>query len=98
MKIGVLVLEGPYQHQAADSAYHFVKAALAGDYDSAREMHYSLLPLFKAIFIETNPIPVKAALGMMGMLTEGYRLPMCPLAEQNREALKKVLQELKIAS
>jgi 4-hydroxy-tetrahydrodipicolinate synthase len=81
-----------------DRMSRFVKAALAGDWDSAREMHYGLLPLFKAIFIETNPIPIKAALAMKGMLTEGYRLPMCPLADQNRESLKKVLRELKIVS
>ena len=43
-------------------------AALKGDWDSARKMHYELLPLFRAIFIETNPIPVKAALAMKGMM------------------------------
>jgi len=81
-----------------DRMSSFVTSALKGDWDSARKMHYELLPLFKAIFIETNPIPVKSALAMKGMLTETYRLPMCPLAEQNREALKKVLKELKIVS
>ena len=59
-------------------------------------MHYELLPLFKAIFIETNPIPIKAALAMKGMMTESYRLPMCPMAPKNREALQATLKELKI--
>ena len=45
-------------------------------------MHYELLPLFKAIFIETNPIPIKAALAMKGMIAETYRLPMCPMAAE----------------
>jgi 4-hydroxy-tetrahydrodipicolinate synthase len=74
----------------------FVGAALKGDWNAARKMHYELLPLFKAIFIETNPIPIKAALAMKGMITESYRLPMCAMAPKNREALQSALRELKI--
>jgi len=74
----------------------FVAAALKGDWTAARRMHYELLPLFKAIFIETNPIPIKAALAMKGMLTESYRLPMCGMAPKNRESLQATLKELKI--
>jgi 4-hydroxy-tetrahydrodipicolinate synthase len=74
----------------------FVAAALKGDWDAARKMHYELLPLFKALFIETNPIPIKAAMAMKGMMTESYRLPMCPMAPQNREALQATLKELRI--
>jgi 4-hydroxy-tetrahydrodipicolinate synthase len=73
-----------------------VSAALQGKWDKARELHYRLLPLFKAIFIETNPIPIKAALAMKGLMKEVYRLPMCPLAEENRKTLAGVLRELKI--
>jgi 4-hydroxy-tetrahydrodipicolinate synthase len=74
----------------------FVSAALRGQWDKARELHYRLLPLFKAIFIETNPIPIKAALAMKGMMEEVYRLPMCPMGEENRKTLAGVLRELKI--
>jgi 4-hydroxy-tetrahydrodipicolinate synthase len=74
----------------------FVSAALKGNWDEARKNHYELLPLFKAIFIETNPIPIKAALAMKGMMEENYRLPMCPMAAKNREALASVLKELSI--
>jgi len=74
----------------------FVGAALKGDWGGARRMHYELLPLFKAIFIETNPIPIKAALAMKGMITESYRLPMCAMASKNRESLQAALKELKI--
>ena len=74
----------------------FVNAALKGDWDSARKMHYELLPLFKAMFIETNPIPIKAAMAMKGMMVESYRLPMCPLAPKNRESLQATLRELKV--
>ncbi len=74
----------------------FVAAALKGDWDSARRMHYEMLPLFKAIFIETSPIPIKAALAMKGMIKESYRLPMCPMAPKNREALSAALKEMRI--
>jgi len=73
-----------------------IGAALKGQWDKARELHYKLLPLFKAIFIETNPIPIKAALAMKGMMQEVYRLPMCPLGAENRKTLAAALRELKI--
>jgi len=72
----------------------FVGALLKGDCASARRMHYELLPLFRAIFVETNPIPIKAALAMKGMIAENYRLPMCPLAPKSRERLTSVLKGL----
>jgi 4-hydroxy-tetrahydrodipicolinate synthase len=74
----------------------FIAAALKGQWDKARELHYRLLPMFKAIFLETNPIPIKAALAMKGMIQETYRLPMCPMGAENRKALAGVLEELKL--
>jgi len=74
----------------------FVGAALKGDWDAARKMHYELLPLFKAAFIETNPIPIKAALAMRGLIAETYRLPMCAMAPKNRESLQATLKEMKL--
>ncbi|MBN1525719.1 MAG: 4-hydroxy-tetrahydrodipicolinate synthase [Spirochaetales bacterium] len=73
-----------------------VDKILQGKWDEALVMHYSLLPLFKVIFIETNPIPIKAALAMKGMIEETYRLPMCEMEPQNREKLEKTLAELGI--
>ena len=70
--------------------------ALKGNLEKARQIHYRLLPLFKGIFIETNPIPIKAALAMEGMIKESYRLPMCEMQKENREKLKKVLEDLEI--
>ena len=55
-----------------------------------------LLPLFKAIFLETNPIPIKAALAMKGMICESYRLPLCRMTPKNRDALAAALKDLKI--
>jgi 4-hydroxy-tetrahydrodipicolinate synthase len=67
-------------------------AALNGDVLKARTVHAKLRPLLKALFIETNPIPAKAALAMMGYAQEAYRLPMCEMRPQNREQLKTVLK------
>lgn len=64
-----------------------------GDMAEARRLHYKLEPLNQAMFIETNPIPVKTALAMMGKIAEEFRLPLCEMAEANREKLKKVLKD-----
>ena len=68
-------------------------AALEGDWKRARELHLKLFPLSKAMFIETNPIPVKEAMAMMGLIQPEFRLPLCRMAESNRERLKKVLTQ-----
>src|SRR5213593_1484306 len=64
-----------------------IDAALEGNLTRARELHYRLLPLMNANFIESNPIPVKAALAMMGLLEENYRLPLVRMSAGNREKL-----------
>ena len=66
-------------------------AALAGDWKLARELHLKLYPLSRAMFIETNPIPVKEAMAMLGTIEPEFRLPMCRMTEANRERLKTVL-------
>ena len=70
-----------------------VSAALKGDYEQARTLHYKLTPLFSALFLETNPIPVKTALTMMGKISEEVRLPLTPLADDYRPKLREVLQQ-----
>lgn len=67
-------------------------AAAAGDYESARKQHLKLYPLCKAMFCETNPIPVKAAMAMAGLCEDSLRLPLSPLDDQYRTMLKKLLQ------
>jgi 4-hydroxy-tetrahydrodipicolinate synthase len=69
---------------------------MRGQQDKARALHYKLEPLNAAMFIETNPIPVKTALAMMGKIQEEFRLPLCEMAPANREKLKKVLADLKL--
>ena len=64
-----------------------------GDISGARKLHYKLLPLVRAMFIETNPIPVKTSMALLGMIDEpGLRLPMCAISQSNLEALKKALK------
>ena len=69
-------------------------AALAGDFAKAREIHYRILPLMNANFIESNPIPVKAVLAMMGMMGENYRLPLVPMTPGNRSQIQKIAEDL----
>ncbi|MGB9716125.1 MAG: 4-hydroxy-tetrahydrodipicolinate synthase [Thermodesulfovibrionales bacterium] len=69
---------------------------LRGKYEKARTLHYKLEPLNSAMFIETNPIPVKTALAMMGKIQEELRLPLCEMSPANKEKLKKVLVDLKL--
>ncbi|MGD0650637.1 MAG: 4-hydroxy-tetrahydrodipicolinate synthase [Verrucomicrobiia bacterium] len=71
-----------------------VHAALKGDFERAGRIHAKLFPLFKDLFIETNPIPVKAALALMGQIEEKYRLPLVPMSETNKAQLRRTLTEL----
>ena len=68
----------------------------AGNMKKAQALHYKLLGLMKANFFESNPIPVKAALTMMGKIEENYRMPLVKMSKNNRDKLKKILKELKL--
>ena len=70
-----------------------VHAALEGDWKRARDLHYRLFPLARAAFLETNPIPIKEAMGMAGMIEPEFRLPMCRMSDANRERLRAVLTQ-----
>ncbi len=69
------------------------RAMLQGDMEEARRLHFRLEPLNRGMFIETNPIPVKTALAMMGKIHEELRLPLCPMDSGNREKLRKILTD-----
>ncbi len=69
-----------------------VKAANAGDFATARAIHYELMPIMRSMGLETNPIPVKAALALMGLIHEELRLPLTSLTADNREKLRAVLK------
>lgn len=70
-------------------------ASVDGRLEEARALYRQLTPIFKAMFIESNPGPVKAALAMIGLIEEVYRLPMVPLSPANRAALEKVIMSRK---
>ena len=67
------------------------KALLEGNIEEAKRLHFKLEPLNKGMFIETNPIPVKTALSLMGKIREEMRLPLCPMSAGNRDKLKNIL-------
>jgi 4-hydroxy-tetrahydrodipicolinate synthase len=71
-------------------------AAAAGDWKKARALHYKVFPLSEGLFIEANPIPVKAALAMMGKIADEIRPPLYPMAGVNREKVRKILADLKL--
>jgi 4-hydroxy-tetrahydrodipicolinate synthase len=68
----------------------------SGDVTRAREIHYELLPLFNVLFCETNPIPVKAALALLGTIADDIRLPLTQITQPNRDRLQAVLKEVGI--
>lgn len=71
-------------------------AMLDGRLEEAREVNRELLPLYAALFLETNPIPVKTAVGLMGLPAGPFRLPLCDMSPPHLEGLKKVLAEYKL--
>ena len=77
-----------------DRIAKLVDTFMAGDLETSRRMHFELMPLFKAMFIETNPIPVKAAMDMMGMAAGDPRLPLVGIGPENKDKLRRVLVEL----
>jgi 4-hydroxy-tetrahydrodipicolinate synthase len=68
-----------------------IHSCLAGDFATALTYHRKYYKLFKHLFIESNPIPVKAAMAMMELIQEEYRLPLCPISDANREILRNTL-------
>jgi 4-hydroxy-tetrahydrodipicolinate synthase len=72
------------------------EAWVAGEAKKAADIHMKLWPLLDVLFVETNPIPVKTAVAMMGLISEEFRLPLCPMGADNRKKLAKVLSGLKL--
>jgi 4-hydroxy-tetrahydrodipicolinate synthase len=68
-----------------------VNALLSGDFERGRELHYELLPLFRALFVETNPIPVKTAASLLGLCSDEMRLPLIPMGGNNLRQLQETL-------
>ena len=91
MALGGVGVISVVSNEAPGAMTRLAHLLLEGGYDDARKLNAKLLPLMQVNFIETNPIPVKAALSMMGMIEEVYRLPLVPMKPENRAKLEKVL-------
>lgn len=81
-------------NEAPDLMSQMTERALAGNWEEARALHYRLLPLMEINFIESSPGPVKAAMAMMGLLEENFRLPLVPIQEKSRARIREVIAEL----
>ncbi|HZH29750.1 MAG TPA: 4-hydroxy-tetrahydrodipicolinate synthase [Pyrinomonadaceae bacterium] len=81
-------------NEAPDLMARLCSLALAGDWEEARALHFRLLPLMEVNFIESSPGPVKAAMKLLNLLEENFRLPLVPIEEQSRARVREVLEEL----
>jgi len=96
MSVGAQGVISVASNVAPREVSEMVRLALAGDFAAARQAHARLYPLFRDLFLETNPIPVKAALAMQGRIDEVYRLPLCEPSEKVRAQLRQTLAALGI--
>jgi 4-hydroxy-tetrahydrodipicolinate synthase len=81
-------------NEIPDLMSRMTELALAGNWSDARALHYRLLPLMEINFIESSPGPVKAAMALMGLLEENFRLPLVPIQEKSRNRIREVIAEL----
>jgi 4-hydroxy-tetrahydrodipicolinate synthase len=79
-----------------DKMSALVRHMEAGEIDKARAIHFEIFELCQAMFLETNPIPIKSALALMGKIEPEFRLPLCPIAETNLEKIRNVLSKLNL--
>ena len=81
-------------NEIPDLMSQMTNLALEGNWDEARVLHYRILPLMEVNFIESSPGPVKAAMALMGLLEEHFRLPLVPITEKSRARIREVILEL----
>jgi 4-hydroxy-tetrahydrodipicolinate synthase len=93
MSVGARGVVSVIANVAPKETQTLVDLHLKGDHKKAAALHLEMFPLVKALFVETNPIPVKAALGMMGLCRPEPRLPLTPLSDAARPVLKRALKD-----
>ena len=96
MSVGAVGVVSVVSNIAPRQISDMVNAFQAGRLQEARDLHLRWFPIFKDLFIESNPIPVKAALHLMGMIENEYRLPLCEMSDANLDRLKKTLTAAKL--
>jgi 4-hydroxy-tetrahydrodipicolinate synthase len=94
MSVGAQGLISVASNVAPREVSDMVRYALLDDLAAARQAHMRLYPLFRDLFLETNPVPVKAALAMMDKIEEVYRLPLCEPSDKVRTQLRQTLVSL----
>ncbi|HVH67441.1 MAG TPA: 4-hydroxy-tetrahydrodipicolinate synthase [Gemmatimonadales bacterium] len=94
MALGADGIVSVVSNEVPDLMSRLAELALAGQWNEARALHYRLLPLMEANFLESNPGPVKGAMALMGLVEERFRLPLVPVQEKTRARLGDVLREL----
>lgn len=92
MSVGAVGVVSVASNLLASDVCALVRACESGDLKSAEQLHRKLLPLFKDLFIEPNPVPVKTALGWRGIMSPEVRLPLCEMGEANQVRLRKTLE------
>jgi 4-hydroxy-tetrahydrodipicolinate synthase len=97
MAVGAKGVVSVASNVAPKMVVRMVRLACDGDFAAARKLHLKLYRLFCDLFIDTNPIPVKSAMAMMGLVEEVYRLPLCPMDGKQKAQLRECLRELKLA-
>lgn len=96
MALGGVGIISVASNQIPKEMHDLTQAALEGNFTKARKLHFEWLDLMNINFIESNPIPVKTALAMMGKIKEVFRLPLVGMEEKNKESLKAVLKSHKL--
>jgi 4-hydroxy-tetrahydrodipicolinate synthase len=96
MAVGGVGVVSVASNEAPAEMAQIVELCEKGDYAAARKLHHWLLPLIQVNFVESNPIPCKAAMAAMGLIEENYRLPLVPPTQATREKVMGVLQQLRI--
>jgi 4-hydroxy-tetrahydrodipicolinate synthase len=91
--VGVISVATNVAPRPVSDMVHYV---LAGQWPEAAELHLKYHRLFCDLFLDTNPVPVKAAMAMMGLIEEVYRMPLCPMSDALKEKLSESLRELNI--
>jgi 4-hydroxy-tetrahydrodipicolinate synthase len=96
MKLGGVGVISVASNIVPDKVVRLVESFRSGDLETAENINMELSPLYRALFIETNPAPVKTAMNWMGMAAGGLRLPLVEMEPENQEKLRKVLVEMKL--
>jgi len=96
MAVGAKGVISVASNVAPEVIVKMVRLSLSGQWETARELHLKYYQLFSDLFIDTNPIPVKAALAMQGRIEEIYRLPLCSMSEEHKAKLRATLKSLNL--